>query len=128
MRSNFNSRSYFTIICSLYGGNSFVNLLFVFVGIIIAATLVTGSGNATFFAFAPLAPQVAQLSGIPAVLLLMPMNFVSNLARSLSPISAVMIVVSGAAGLSPIELAKRTFLPVVLATIVNIAISLILFY
>ena len=78
--------------------------------------------------FAPLAPQVAQLSGIPAVLLLMPMNFVSNLARSLSPISAVMIVVSGAAGLSPIELAKRTFLPVVLATIVNIAISLILFY
>ena len=109
-------------------GFSGIGMMFVFVGIIIAATLVTGSGNATFFAFAPLAPQVAQLSNIPAVLLLMPMNFVSNLARSLSPISAVMIVVSGAAGLSPIDLAKRTFLPVVLATIVNITISLILFY
>ena len=60
-------------------------MMFVFVGIIIAATLVTGSGNAAFFAFAPLAPQVVQLSNIPAVLLLMPMNFISNLARSLSP-------------------------------------------
>jgi DcuC family C4-dicarboxylate transporter len=54
------------------------------------------------------------------------MNFVSNLARSLSPIAAVMIVVAGAAGLSPMDLAKRTFIPVAVATIVNIAVTLIL--
>ncbi len=82
-----------------------IGMMFVFVSIIIAATLVTGSGNATFFAFASLAPKVALLSNVPAVLLLLPMNFVYNLARSLSPIAAVMIVVSGAAGLSPLALA-----------------------
>ena len=103
-------------------------MMFVFVAIIIAATLVTGSGNAVFFAFAPLAPKVAALSKVPAVLLLMPMNFVSNLARSISPISAVMIVVAGAGGLSPVDLVKRTFIPIVIATVVNIGISLILFY
>lgn len=108
-----------------FGG---IGMMFVFVAIIIAATLITGSGNATFFAFVPLAPKVAALSNVPAVLLVLPMNFVSNLARSLSPIAAVMIVVSGAAGLSPVELAKRTFLPVLLATIVNIAVTLILFF
>ena len=81
-----------------------------------------------FFAFVPLAPKVAALSGIAPVLLVLPMNFVSNLARSLSPIAAVMIVVAGAAGLSPMDLAKRTFIPVAVATVVNIAVTLILFF
>ncbi len=108
-----------------FGG---IGMMFVFVAIIIAATLITGSGNATFFAFVPLAPKVAALSGIAPVLLVLPMNFVSNLARSLSPIAAVMIVVAGAAGLSPMDLAKRTFLPVAAATVANIAITLILFF
>ncbi|MBO5652096.1 MAG: C4-dicarboxylate ABC transporter, partial [Selenomonas sp.] len=105
-----------------------IGMMFVFVSIIIAATLITGSGNATFFAFVPLAPKVAALSGIAPVLLVLPMNFVSNLARSLSPIAAVMIVVAGAAGLSPMDLAKRTFIPVAVATVVNIAVTLILFF
>ncbi|MBQ1809458.1 MAG: C4-dicarboxylate transporter DcuC [Selenomonas sp.] len=105
-----------------------IGMMFVFVAIIIAATLITGSGNATFFAFVPLAPKVAALSGIAPVLLVLPMNFVSNLARSMSPIAAVMIVVAGAAGLSPMDLAKRTFIPVAIATIVNIAVTLILFF
>jgi len=108
-----------------FGG---IGMMFVFVAIIIAATLITGSGNATFFAFVPLAPKVAALSGIAPVLLVLPMNFVSNLARSLSPIAAVMIVVAGAAGLSPMDLAKRTFIPVAVATVVNIAVTLILFF
>lgn len=105
-----------------------IGMMFVFVGIIIAATLVTGSGNSAFFAFVPLAPKVAALSGVAPVLLVLPMNFVSNLARSLSPISAVMIVVAGAAGLSPIDLAKRTLVPIIISTIVNISLTLVLFY
>ena len=108
-----------------FGG---IGMMFVFVAIIIAATLITGSGNATFFAFVPLAPKVAALSGISPVLLILPMNFVSNLARSLSPIAAVMIVVAGAAGLSPMDLAKRTLVPILAATAVNIAVTLILFF
>jgi len=108
-----------------FGG---IGMMFVVVAIIIASTLLTGSGNATFFAFAPLAPKAASLSNIDPVLLLLPMNFVSNLARSLSPIAAVVMVVSGAAELSPISLAKRTWLPVTIGIIVNITATLLLFY
>ena len=108
-----------------FGG---IGMMFVFVAIIIAATLITGSGNATFFAFVPLAPKVAALSGISPVLLILPMNFVSNLARSLSPIAAVVIVVAGAASLSPMDLAKRTFIPILASTVVNIAVTLVLFF
>lgn len=108
-----------------FGG---IGMMFVVVGIIIASTLVMGSGNAPFFAFAPLAPKIAALSNIHPVLLLLPMNFVSNLARSLSPIAAVMMVVSGAANVSPIELAKRTCIPIVIGIIVNITVTLLLFY
>ncbi|SFI37399.1 C4-dicarboxylate ABC transporter [Selenomonas caprae] len=109
-------------------GFSGIGMMFVFVGIIIAATLVTGSGNAAFFAFVPLAPKVAALSGLAPVLFVLPMNFVSNLARSMSPIAAVMIVVAGAAHLSPMDLAKRTFVPVAIATVVNIGLTLLLFF
>lgn len=108
-----------------FGG---IGMMFIFVAIIIGATLITGSGNATFFAFVPLAPKVAALSGIAPVLLVLPMNFISNLARSMSPIAAVMIVVAGAAHLSPMDLAKRTFIPVAAASVVNIALTLILFF
>ncbi len=108
-----------------FGG---IGMMFVVVSIIIASTLIMGSGNAPFFAFAPLAPKVAELSGIHPVLLLLPMNFVSNLARSLSPIAAVMMVVSGAANISPVELAKRTCIPVALGIIVNIGATLLFFY
>ena len=109
-------------------GFSGIGMMFVFVGIIIAATLVTGSGNAAFFAFVPLAPKVAALSGLAPVLFVLPMNFVSNLARSMSPIAAVMIVVAGAAHLSPMDLAKRTFVPVAIAAVVNIGLTLLLFF
>lgn len=109
-------------------GFSGIGMMFVVVGLIIASTLVMGSGNAPFFAFAPLAPQIAALSNIHPILLLMPMNFVSNLARSLSPISAVMMVVSGVAGVSPVELAKRASLPVILGIVVNIGVTLLFFY
>lgn len=105
-----------------------IGMMLVVVAIIIASTLVMGSGNAPFFAFAPLAPEIATLSGIHPVLLLLPMNFVSNLARSLSPIAAVMMVISGAAGVSPVALAKRTCIPVALGIIVNIAVTLLFFY
>lgn len=108
-----------------FGG---IGMMLVIVLVIVGSTLVMGSGNAPFFAFAPLAPKIAAMSGIHTVLIILPMNFVSNLARSLSPIAAVMMVVSGLAGVAAIDLAKRTMIPIVIATAVNIAMTLILFY
>jgi DcuC family C4-dicarboxylate transporter len=85
-----------------------------------------GSGNAPFFAFASLAPSVAKQLAIPSVLMLLPMQFGSSIARSVSPITAVIVAVSGIANLSPVEVVKRTAIPMAGAMAVNVIASLIL--
>ncbi|MGO1590836.1 MAG: C4-dicarboxylate transporter DcuC [Ancrocorticia sp.] len=81
--------------------------------VILGAAIVTGSGNAAWLAFGPLSPQVASSVGQPTVNLALPMELSSGIGRSMSPIAGVVIVVSGMAGVNPIDVVKRT-IPVML--------------
>ncbi|SPY32304.1 C4-dicarboxylate transporter DcuC [Pasteurella canis] len=87
----------------------------VMVLIITLSAIVMGSGNAPFFAFAALAPKVATGLGISPVLMVLPMQLVAGIARSMSPITAVIVAVSGVANVSPFDLIKRTALPMAFA-------------
>jgi DcuC family C4-dicarboxylate transporter len=58
--------------------------------------------------------------------MLLPMQFGSSIARSVSPITAVIVAVSGIANLSPVEVVKRTAIPMAGAMAVNVIASLIL--
>ncbi|MDY0592591.1 C4-dicarboxylate transporter DcuC [Pasteurella multocida] len=89
----------------------------VMVLIIALSAIVMGSGNAPFFAFAALAPKVAGGLGISPVLMVLPMQLVAGIARSMSPITAVIVAVSGVANVSPFDLIKRTALPMAFALI-----------
>ncbi|HDR1124004.1 C4-dicarboxylate transporter DcuC [Pasteurella multocida] len=89
----------------------------VMVLIIALSAIVMGSGNAPFFAFAALAPKVASGLGISPVLMVLPMQLVAGIARSMSPITAVIVAVSGVANVSPFDLIKRTALPMAFALI-----------
>lgn len=100
-------------------------MVIVMVAIISVSAVVMGSGNAPFFAFAALAPDVASKVGIPAVAMLLPMQFASSLARSVSPITAVIVAVSGAAGINPFDTVKRTAIPMAGGLIVNVIASFI---
>ena len=93
--------------------------------IIAVCAIVMGSGNAPFFAFAALVPKVAAAVGVPAVAMLLPMQFASSIARSVSPITAVIVAVSGAASVSPFETVKRTAIPMAGALIVDVIASFI---
>ena len=86
----------------------------VMVTIITLSAIVMGSGNAPFFAFAALAPKVATGLGMSPVLMLLPMQLAAGVARSISPITAVIVAVSGVANVSPFELIKRTAIPMIL--------------
>ena len=59
-----------------------VPMTIVMVLIITVCSIVMGSGNAPFYAFAALAPTVAEAFGIPVVLMIMPMQLGSGIARS----------------------------------------------
>jgi DcuC family C4-dicarboxylate transporter len=92
----------------------------------VAAALM-GSGNASFIPLANIAPPVAKRFGVDAVMMLLPMQLVSSLARVLSPIVAVSIACAGMAGLNTIDVVKRTSVPILLGIVTMLATTLIMF-
>lgn len=94
--------------------------------IIVASSILMGSGNAPFFAFAALVPNVATSVGISPVLMLLPMQLAAGVARSVSPITSVIVAVSGISDVSPFDVVKRTAIPMT-GGIVAILISNLIF-
>ena len=103
-------------------------MMLVMIAIIAAPSIVMGSGNAPFFAFAALTPAVANTSGIAPVLFLLPMHFAASIARTCSPITAVIVVSAGMADVSPFDLVKRTAVPMAGAMLVNVAMTFFYYY
>ena len=100
-------------------------MLFVMLGIMVVATIVTGSGNAAFFAFSPLLPEAAASVGISTAVLAVPVQLSAGIARTMCPIAGVIIAVAGISGLTPFEIVRRTIPVMILALIVNVAASAI---
>jgi DcuC family C4-dicarboxylate transporter len=84
------------------------------------AAMTTGSGNAPFYAFVELIPKLAAQMGVNPAYLVIPMLQASNLGRTLSPVSGVVVAVSGMAKISPFEVVKRTSVPVIVGLVVVI--------
>ncbi len=84
------------------------------------AAITTGSGNAPFYAFVELIPKLAAHMGINPAYLTIPMLQASNIGRSLSPVSGVVVAVSGMAKISPFEVVKRISVPMLVGLIVVI--------
>lgn len=104
-----------------------VPMILIMTGIIAAAAVIMGSGNAPFFAFAALAPDVSAQVGIPAVVMLLPMQFAASIARSVSPITAVIVAVSGVSDVNPVDVVKRTAVPMAGALLVTVIMNFVLF-
>ena len=90
------------------------------------AAITTGSGNAPFYAFVELIPKLATQMGINPAYLTIPMLQASNIGRSLSPVSGVVVAVSGMAKISPFEVVKRISVPMIVGLIVVIVATEIL--
>ena len=104
-----------------------IPMTIVMVLIITVCSIVMGSGNAPFYAFVALAPTVATAFGAPAVLMIMPMQLGSGIARCLSPITSVIVVVSDGAGVFSMDVVKRTAIPMVGALIALMASTFLFF-
>lgn len=90
------------------------------------AAIATGSGNAPFYAFVELIPKLASQMGTNPAYLTTPMLQASNIGRSLSPVSGVVVAVSGMAKISPFEVVKRISVPMIVGMIVVIVATEIL--
>ena len=92
----------------------------------IAAAVATGSGNAPFYAFVELAPALAGKMGLNPAFLIIPMLQASNLGRTISPVSGVVVATSGMAKISPFDVVKRTSVPVMAGLVTVIIGTMIL--
>ncbi|HBC69316.1 MAG TPA: transporter [Sutterella sp.] len=91
--------------------------------VIALVTILTGSGVASFTSLVPLAPAIAQSFGTSPTELAMMLQLASECARPLSPVAGVIIIVAGFAGVSPMAVVRRTWIPCTLCGIVGIAIT-----
>lgn len=95
--------------------------------IMVVCSFIMGSGNASFFAFAGLAPKIAAHLNVNPVLILLPMELTSGFGRCMSPITAAIVAISSIAGVSPFDVSKRVAIPVALGLISNLISIYVLF-
>lgn len=89
----------------------------VMVIMIFLASMLMGSGNAAFFAFAPLVPKIALKFGIKTTSMILPMNLAASMGRTVSPVAGVIIATSEIAGVSTMDIVKRNFIPLIVALV-----------
>ncbi len=92
------------------GANGMTAVLTAVVGIV---TFLTGSGVGAFSSFAALGPEVAGGLGGTVSAFVTPMQFASGMLRAMSPVAGVIIAVAGAAGVSPMAIVRRTWIPMI---------------
>ena len=95
--------------------------------IVSIVTFLTGSGVGAYSSFAALAPDVASGLGGSVEALVTPMQFASGMLRAMSPVAGVIIAVAGAAGVSPMAIVRRTWIPMILGLVTTIVVNQILF-
>jgi len=105
--------------------NAEAGLMFAFSGITALITFISGSGNAVFYSFIELIPQIAEHAGIDPIMVALPMQCISNLIRGISPVAAVVIIVSAGIRVNPLELVKRTSVPLLTGAVAVLALSAI---
>lgn len=95
--------------------------------IVSLVTFLTGSGVGAYSSFAALAPDVAAGLGGSVEALVTPMQFASGMLRAMSPVAGVIIAVAGAAGVSPMAIVRRTWIPMTVGMIATLITNQLFF-
>lgn len=99
---------------------------FIFSGATALFGILSGGGLAMFYAVIELIPDIAAKAGIDGILIALPMQMIANLGRTISPVAAVIMIVSSSIDVSPVRLLKRTSVPTIVGIIAVVILSLVL--
>ena len=91
-----------------------------------AARMLLGSGNASWYAFGPLVPDVTAQMGVSTATIALPMQLSSGIGRCMSPVAGVVIAISGMAELDIMDIVKRCSVPAVAMFICNLIVSYVI--
>ncbi|EDL3629305.1 transporter [Salmonella enterica subsp. enterica serovar Newport] len=92
-------------------GLGFTSMTLVMTALVGVTAVLTGSGVAAFFSFSGLAPSIAEKFGESAVNMILPMQLMAGMGRSISPVAGIIIAVSKAGECSPFMIVRRTLIP-----------------
>lgn len=90
------------------------------------ASLITGSGVASFTAISGFVPEIAANFDISAINMMIPVQLSAGLGRAASPIAIVVIAISEIAGVSPFDIARRNSVPFLIIALMIVALSYLL--
>ncbi len=79
--------------------------------------ILSGGGLAMFYAVIALIPGIASAAGVDGILISLPMQLIANLARGISPVAAVIMIVAATVGVAPTKILKRTSVPSIIGII-----------
>lgn len=99
------------LMTSIKGNGLGFILPLILVGLSLLIVFLSGSGTALFYAMVPLMMPLAIAAGINATAISVPMALAGNLMRAVSPVAAVTVIVAGFIKVNPLELVKRTSVP-----------------
>lgn len=102
-------------------------LMFFFSGTAALIGFISGSGLAVFYSFINIIPEITEKVGVNSVSVALPMQLTANLIRSMSPVAAVIIVIASITGSNPIEIIKRTSVPIISGILCCLTLSYLLF-
>ena len=85
---------------------------------IFLASMLMGSGNASFFAFGPLIPKIAKSLGIESSSIILPMQLSASMGRTVSPVAGVIIATAQIAEVTSLQIVKRNIIPGTIALII----------
>ena len=108
----------------LDGAGLFLTIIFCLV--VLGVGLLSGSGLAIFYALVELIPTLANKVGISPIVLAIPMQFVSHLVKSISPMSPTVLIISSMMNVSVMQLIKRTIVPVVIGMILSLILTYVI--
>ena len=92
---------------------------------IFLASMLMGSGNASFFAFGPLVPKIANKLGVESTSIILPMQLSASMGRTVSPIAGVIIATAEIANVSTLAIVKRNIIPLGIALLVMLVFHFI---
>ncbi|MFW5433483.1 C4-dicarboxylate transporter DcuC [Paenibacillus apiarius] len=104
-----------------------VILMFIFAGVAGLIGFISGSGLAVFYSFINIIPEITEKIGVSSIMVALPMQLTSNLVRSISPVAAVIIVVASIIKVNPIQIVKRTSVPILVGIVSCLILSFIFF-
>ncbi len=116
-----------SMMLGIQGSNMGFVLPLILVALTILIVMLSGSGTALFYALVPLVVPLATAAAISPIAISIPMGLVGNLMRAVSPVSAVVCIVAGSVKVNPLDIVKRTSVPMIAGVICTVIMSLLIF-